>query len=193
MIVSDIDFIVFSAVNHRVNHLAHSDAGTFRSVAHVRGNNSSRDIQPRHSRARRLAIPFDIGNVNAAAGFLGVVAGNLTIRNSDMGAVLGSKPSAAMVTVAILTAEFSVFVVSDIATRNGHTTARSQDATAKAVDRIACVVAGNYATSHLDCRMTLSRFVIIIRLGGINVVLCKNASTARSSIVGDYTIGHFKS
>ena len=124
MIVSDIDFIASSAVNHRVNHLAHSNAGTFRSVAHVRGNNSSRDFQPRHTRTG-LSITVDIRDINTAAGFLGVVAGNLATRNSDIGAVIGSKPSAAMTTPAIVAALLSVFVVSDIATRNGHTTARS--------------------------------------------------------------------
>ena len=198
MIVCDVDYTFFSAVtffravNHRVNHLAHSDAGTFRSVAHVRGNNSSRNVEPSRILAR-LPLSTNIGNINATAGFLGIVASNLAARNGDMGAVIGSKPSAAMTTIAIRATEFSVFVVSDIATRNGHTAARSQDATAKAVDRIACVVAGNYAAGHLDCRVALSRFVIFIRIGGINVVLRKNASATRSTIASDYTTSYFKS
>ena len=148
-------------------------------------------MQPRHT-LTGLVITPDIRDINAATSFFRIIAGNLATRNGDISAVIGSKPSAAMTTPTIITAKSGIAIVRNVTTRNGHTTARSQDATAKAVDRIACVVAGNYATSHLDCRMTLSRFVII-RLGGINVVLCKNASTARSSIAGDYTIGYSKS
>lgn len=50
-----------------------------------------------------------------------------------MGAVIGSKPSAAMVTPAIVAAKLSVFIVSDVATRNGHTTARNQDAATETI------------------------------------------------------------
>ena len=52
VIVCDVDCTLFSAatifraVNHRVNPLAHSDAGTFRSEAHVRGNISSFNVEP---------------------------------------------------------------------------------------------------------------------------------------------------
>lgn len=69
------------------------------------------------------------GNVNAATSFFRIIASNLATRNGDTGAVIGSKPSAAMVTPAIVAAKLGVFIVSDAATRNGHTTARNQDAT----------------------------------------------------------------
>ena len=48
-----------------------------------------------------------------------------------MGAVLGSKPSTAMVTVSILVAEVGIFIVGDETTRNSNTTAHDHDATAE--------------------------------------------------------------
>ena len=69
-----------------------------------------------------------IGNVNAAASFIRIIASNLATGNDDMSAVIGSKSAAAMVTLAIDAAIPGVFIVSDVATRNGHTTARNQDA-----------------------------------------------------------------
>ena len=57
-----------------------------------------------------------------------------------MSAVIGSKSAAAMVTLAIVAAILGVFIVSDVATRNGHTTARNQDAATETIRiRIRCV------------------------------------------------------
>lgn len=95
-----------------------------------------------------MVIPFDIGNVNAAAGFIGVVAGNLTIGNSDFRSIIGSKPSAAMVTVAIRVAEFSHSIIRDIATRNGHDAALGHNAATES--HVECAITGDYAISYGD-------------------------------------------
>ena len=142
MVISDVDFAVWSAVNHRVNPLAHSDAGTFRSVAHVRGNISSLNVEPCHTSLLK------IGNVNAAASFLGIVASNLATGNGDMGAAIGSKPSAAMTTIAILTTEFSHSIIRDIATRNGHDAALGHNAATESL--VECAITGDYAISYGD-------------------------------------------
>ena len=150
MVISDVDFaawsvvVVWSAVNHRVNLLAHSDAGTFRSVAHVRGNISSRNVEPCHTMLK------NIGNVNAAASFLGIVASNLATGNGDMGAVIGSKSSSTVATRAIRTAEFRHSIIRDIAARNGHDAALGHNAATESL--VECAITGDYATGHLDRR-----------------------------------------
>ena len=151
-IVCDVDCTFFSAVtifravNHRVNPLAHSDAGTFRSVAHIRGNISSLNVEPCHTSL------IKIGNVNAAASFLGIVASNLAIGNGDMGAVIGSKSAAAVVTIAILAAEFSHSIIRDIATRNGHDAALGHNAATESL--VECAITGDYAISYGDLGIT---------------------------------------
>lgn len=172
MIVCDVDFTIFSTVNHRVNHLAHSNASTLRSEAHVRGNNSSRDIQPRHTRTG-LVITVDIRDVNTAAGFLGVVAGNLATKNGDMGAVIGSKPSAAVVTIAIVATEFSHSIIRDIAARNIHDAALGHNAATESL--VECAITGDYAISYGD-------------RGAFSI----HTAAIRSAVAGNYATGQLK-
>ena len=64
-----------------------------------------------------------IGNVNAATGFFRIIASNLATGNDDMGAFFGSKPSAAMTTPAIITAEFSIAIVRNVTAGNSNAAA----------------------------------------------------------------------
>ena len=175
MIIRDVDLLTCSAVNHRVNHLANADTSALGSIAHIRGNNSSRDIQPRHTRTG-LGITSDIRDINTAAGFLGIVASNLAIGNGDMGAVIGSKSSAAMVAVAFLTAEFGIAIVRNVTAGNSNAAAFGHDAATKSVNAIKRAITGDYATGHCDCRPI-----------GIYT------AAARSAVAGNYAVRNAKS
>ena len=126
-----------------------------------------------------MAIPFDIGNVNAAAGFVGVVAGNQTIGNSDFRSIVGSKPSAAMVTVAIRAAEFSHSIIRDIATRNGHDAALGHNAATES--HVGCAITGDYATEHVDFGHVVFR-VFRVHIGAVSV----HTAASRSAVTCDH-------
>lgn len=175
MIVCDVDYTFFSAVtifravNHRVNPLAHSDAGTFRSVAHVRGNNSSRNVEPCHT------LLIKIGNVNAATSFFRIIASNLAIRNGDTGAVFGSKAAAAVVTISILAAEFSHSIVGDITARNGHDAAYGHNA-ATIARLIAFPIERRIARNYRIFRNRYARAVRVHTAAIGSVVACDHAT-----------------
>ena len=180
-VVSDVDFaawsvvVVWSVANHRVNHLAHSDAGTFRSVAHVRGNNSSRNVEPCHILAR-TASPL-IGNVNAATGFFRIIASNLATGNGDMGAVIGSKPSATVVTAAIFAAEFSHSIIRDVTAGNSNASAYGHNTAAIAsliVCPIECRVARNDSVFR-NRNVRVSR----VHAGALGGVVCSDNTTGQ--------------
>ena len=93
-----------------------------------------------------------------------------------MGAVIGSKTSAAMTTPAIVAAKLGVFIVSDVATRNGHTTARNQDAATVTIRLAVRSVARDDSTRKLQ--------------GGSVVSI---DAAARSCLVSrDHTVCHFE-
>ena len=94
-------------------------------------------------------MSIDIGNVNAAACFLRIVARDLAARNGDMSTVSSGKSSAAMIAITIMATEIGIFIVSDVATGNSDAAAFGHDAATKA-SRIKRAVAGDYAISYSD-------------------------------------------
>ena len=69
-----------------------------------------------------------------------------------MGAVLGSKPSAAMVTATIRVAEVGIAIVRNVTARNSNAAAFGHDAATKSVHAIKRAITGDYAAGHRDCR-----------------------------------------
>ena len=118
----------------------------------------------------------NIGNVNAATSFFRIIASNLATRNGDMGAVLGSKPSAAMVTVAIRAAEVGIAIVRNVTAGNSNAAAFGHDAATKSVHAIKRAITGDYAAGHRDCRPI-----------GIYT------AATRSAVAGNYAVRNVKS
>ena len=90
-----------------------------------------------------------------------------------MGAVIGSKPSAAMVTPAIVAAELNHSIIRDIATRNGHDAALGHNAATES--RVECAITGDYAISYGDLGIT-----------GIHT------TATISAVAGNYAASQFK-